>query len=338
MRKYLLPKDGNFYKANLHSHSTVSDGMLTPEKLKQLYKSQGYSVFAYTDHDVFIPHHELSDKDFLALAGFEAEFYIERNNRAKKCCHICFIAKSADMDIQPCYNEKDIIIGNSPRYIDKIKYDKNEPPFEREYSYECINMMMKKARDMGFFVTYNHPTWSMENYVQYSKYENMHAMEIYNNGEQVLGYHSYVPAIYEDMLRLGKKIFAISTDDNHNKHPQGDPKFDSFGGFTMIKAEKLEYTTITDALFAGNFYASQGPEIYDMYVEDDKIHVKCSDATMILLNTARRSAQAVYANSGETINEAEFTFDENDGYLRITVKDSNGKFADTNAYFLSDIK
>ena len=124
MKKYLLPKEGNFYKANLHSHSTISDGTLTPEELKQLYQTQGYSIFAYTDHDVFIPHHELSDETFLALAGFEAEFFIERGNPAKKTCHICFIAKSPDMDIQPCYNEKDIIIGNSPKHIGKIKFIK----------------------------------------------------------------------------------------------------------------------------------------------------------------------------------------------------------------------
>ena len=338
MKKYLLPKDGVFYKANLHSHTTISDGRFTPEQAKDLYKSNGYSILAYTDHDAFIPHHDLTDKDFLALAGFEAEFFIKRGDPTKKTCHICFIAKTPDMDIQPCYNEKDIIIGNSPKYIGKIKYDKNKPPFERQYSAESINQMIKTAREMNFFVTYNHPTWSQENYVQYSKYQNMHAMEIYNNDCQILGYHSYVPHVYDDMLGLGKKIFVISTDDNHNKHPQGDPKFDSFGGFTMIKAPNLEYETITDALFAGNFYASQGPEIYELYIEDGKLHVKCSDADMISLNTAYRTAQSVFAKNGEFINQATFEFDDSDVYLRLTIRDKNGKYANTNAYFLEDLK
>ena len=52
MRKYLLPKDGTFYKANLHCHSTVSDGALTPEELKKAYMAEGYSIIAYTDHNV----------------------------------------------------------------------------------------------------------------------------------------------------------------------------------------------------------------------------------------------------------------------------------------------
>ena len=55
MRKYLLPKDGIFYKANLHCHSTHSDGKLTVEQLKEVYKKEGYSVVAFSDHNVLIP-------------------------------------------------------------------------------------------------------------------------------------------------------------------------------------------------------------------------------------------------------------------------------------------
>ena len=37
MKKYLLPEGGNFYKANLHCHSNVSDGALSPAELKKIY-------------------------------------------------------------------------------------------------------------------------------------------------------------------------------------------------------------------------------------------------------------------------------------------------------------
>ena len=37
MRKYLLPNTGNHYKANLHVHTTVSDGQMTPEEIKRIY-------------------------------------------------------------------------------------------------------------------------------------------------------------------------------------------------------------------------------------------------------------------------------------------------------------
>ena len=95
MKKYLLPESGNFYKANLHCHSTVSDGKWTPEQIKQNYMAQGYSVVAYTDHDVMVPHHELSDESFLALTGYEMEINEPKdpqNPRKRKTCHLCYIA------------------------------------------------------------------------------------------------------------------------------------------------------------------------------------------------------------------------------------------------------
>ena len=40
----------------------------------------------------------------------------------------------------------------------------------------------------------------------------------------------------------------------YNKYPEDDPKFDSLGGFIMIKAPKLEYSAIMKALENGDFY------------------------------------------------------------------------------------
>ena len=339
MRKYLLPEKGSFYKANLHCHSNISDGALSPQELKDLYKSHGYAILAYTDHDVFVPQHELTDDEFLALAGFEQQYNengIYPAAKDAKSSHFCFIAKAPDMFLHPDWNEKCVRSAAHSKHL--VKYDKIETEEERSHAKECISKSIKKARDAGFFITYNHPTWSLDNYSDYIQYDRIHAMEIYNNDCCTLGYNSYVPDIYDDMLRAGKEIFAIATDDNHNKFPKEDPRFDSFGGFTMIKAQKLEYSLVTDALFKGNFYASQGPEIYELYTEDNKISVTCSDVQMITLNTARRSAQSVLAPRGETCNRAEFNFEKEDIYIRITVKDSNGKCANTNAYFLEDLK
>jgi len=39
------------YKANLHTHTTESDGKETPEKVIFLYKNKGYSILAITDHN-----------------------------------------------------------------------------------------------------------------------------------------------------------------------------------------------------------------------------------------------------------------------------------------------
>lgn len=72
MKKYLLNPNGKQYKANLHCHSTISDGRLTIEQLKEEYMKRGYSIIAYTDHETYGYHEHLTDENFLALAGYEA--------------------------------------------------------------------------------------------------------------------------------------------------------------------------------------------------------------------------------------------------------------------------
>ena len=71
MKKYLLGDKGNFYKANLHCHTNLSDGHMPAAEVKELYKSRGYSVVAFTDHDALIPHQDLKSDDFLPLNGVE---------------------------------------------------------------------------------------------------------------------------------------------------------------------------------------------------------------------------------------------------------------------------
>ena len=105
MRKYLLPEKGNFYKANLHCHTTISDGKMTPEEIKEAYTSRGYSVVAFTDHDVLIPHPELADEKFLPLNGYEME--INEHDPRKpdsKSCHMCLIALEPDNVKPVCFH------------------------------------------------------------------------------------------------------------------------------------------------------------------------------------------------------------------------------------------
>ena len=346
MRKYLLSETGNFYKANLHCHSIISDGKLSPETLKGAYMANGYSIIAYTDHNALISHNDLTDKRFLALNGFEIDITepkdtpeVENGVRGRRTCHICLIALDSDNITQPCYNREKHLTAhqNEIGVREKIVFDESKPDHERVYTPEKISEVMKECRGCGFFVTYNHPIWSLEDYECYSRYEGMHAMEICNYGCLVEGYDDYNPKEYDDILRTGKRIFCIATDDNHNGHPFSSPKCDSFGGFTMIKAEDLEYKAVTNALLAGNFYASEGPEIYDLYYEDGKIHVTTSPAKKIYMNTGKRKTGIEFANKGSYITEAAFEVKPEYNYVRITVEDEHGLHANTNAYFTDEL-
>ena len=346
MRKYLLSETGNFYKANLHCHTNISDGALSPETVKGAYMAHGYSIVAFTDHNALISHSDLTDKRFLALNGFEIDITeakdipeIANGSRDRRTCHICFVALDPDNITQPCFHREKYLSKHQKEIglQQKIVFDERKPDYERVYSCEKISEVMKEGRDCGFFVTYNHPIWSLEDYNCYSRYEGMHAMEICNYGCIVDGFDDYNPKEYDDILRTGKRIFCIATDDNHNGHPFNSPRCDSFGGFTMIKAEKLEYKAVTDALIEGNFYASEGPEIKDLYFEDGKIYISCSPAKKIYFNTGKRRTGIEFAGNDAPITEASFDVKPEDIYIRLTVEDENGLHANTNAYFVDNL-
>ena len=337
MKKILLDGELNRYKANLHCHTNVSDGKLTPLEVKELYKEHGYSVVAYTDHDVMIPHDELNDDGFLALHGYEMEIDEEKKeDQSHKTCHFCLIQRDPDNLKQVCWHREKYLFANAPKYRDQVKFDESLPDYERVHTGECISEMMKTARDNGFFVTYNHPVWSLENRDDYINYHGMHAMEICNYGCFIDGYDDYNPAIYDEMLRGGEHIFCIGTDDNHNWPLNTEGATDSCGAFTVIFAKDLTYKSIMDALFAGNFYASRGPEIYSLYYEDGRIYLKCSPAARIFSTTNRRRRWNYYKND-EPLTEVSFRVHDDDKYLRITVEDESGRRANTIAYWRDDL-
>ena len=62
MKKNLLPQVPQYFKANLHTHTTISDGKLTPEEVKAAYMERGYQIVAFTDHEVCVPHPELAEE------------------------------------------------------------------------------------------------------------------------------------------------------------------------------------------------------------------------------------------------------------------------------------
>jgi len=124
----------------------------------------------------------------------------------------------------------------------------------------------------------------------------------------------------------------VSTDDNHNKEVN-----DSFGGFTYIKAESLDYPSVAKALESGNFYASEGPKIKSLYVEDGILYAETSPAREIRFNTGTRAVSVAIAPAGETVSRAQIKLDKRDIYVRLTVTDSEGKHANSNAYFLDEL-
>lgn len=331
----LLDENKKFYKANLHCHSTNSDGRMPVERLKEEFKKRGYQIVAFTDHEHLIDNSYLDDEDFLTITSCEVaikEFPDQSTmkNYGMRVCHLNFYALDQHNTVTPCYNSVYDHFKN-PNIEPLIKF---EGEYERVYSADGINDMIKTAKEKGFIVAYNHPFWSLENARQYLGYEGLFAVEVYNHANAVGGGNDYCINVLDDFLRDGKRIFCTMCDDCHEIRGTEGADSDMFGGFIMINADKLDYDTIMRELQNGNFYASQGPEIYSLVRDGDMVRVKTSPAARISLSTAGRRTKAVNAGPNETVCEAKFSVRPDDGYFRITVMDKSGKYAHTQAYYI----
>ncbi len=344
MEKSLFKNEGRFFKANLHNHTTISDGQNTPEEIKQYYMAQRYNIVAYSDHDIMVPHPELTDENFLALTAFEYEFAEKKDPENPwtpfdRCYHTVVIAPVENCTYYPWANP-DYAWGNARKYIQ----DYYKGSYSHEYDVENINNLIKDAHEHGFIVTYCHPHWSLQTYPDYCGIEDVDFVETYNSGSYLGGWSKDASEqVYDDFLCLGKHCYPTASDDGHS------PK-DYCWGATYIKAPALEYGTIIDAMKQGDVYASWGPEIYDITYdpESKKVAVECSAAREIFFNTERRYAKRFFKENGAQVYRAEFDIadyidetiryhKESTAVFHLTVVDEGGRKALSRGYFVDEL-
>ena len=342
MKQYLLPETGAFYKVNLHSHTTISDGCQTPEEVKEFFKSRGYSAVAFTDHEIMLDHSDLSDDDFIALTGYEYGFDLCKDNplaalyegglktrdHAEKV-HMNLFSKDPH-DIRMVCCDLNYIWGNSKKYLDAAQYV-GDPHYVRKYSLDGVNEVIRAARERNMLVVFNHPNWSMNPNSFCCGLEGLTGLEIINGAAQLDSDMEDVPHVYQEMMRAGKRLVCVGGDDNHAPRDCGL-------AWTMVKAESLSYENLVNGIETGNCYASSGPEIKELYVEDGQVHIKTSEAVGIYLLTAgRRTARKLREPGGELVCEAVFPLDKNDVAFRLTVRDKEGNHAYSRYYYFDEL-
>ena len=331
MKRVFIDKESRYYKANLHTHSTFSDGSLSPEELKAEYKKRGYSILAITDHEHLIDYSYLNDDDFLTITSCEIaikEFAAQSTlkNFDMRVTHLNLYSLDPHNTVTPCYNS---VYDHFAR--EKCKdLIKHNGEYERVYSAEGINEIISIANDNGFIVGYNHPTWSLENASDYLKYDGLFAVEIYNHA-CVKQSGIIDESALDEFWRAGKPLLCLCSDDAHTVLPD-DENSDAFGGFIMVNPKSFCYKDVIRAIKAGDFYASSGPLITSLVIEDGIVKIEFSDAVSAHLITRGRRTDQKNAAQGKTINCAEFPLKESDGYFRITVTDKSGKKAYTQIY------
>ncbi len=289
---------GRFYRGNIHTHSTRSDGALEPEEVCRLYRDSGYDFLCLSDH--FVPKYDFPITDttpfrtnsFTTILG--AEIHAPANSHGE-VWHILAAGLPADF---------------APTAAD-----------------ESGVALAARARTAGAFVGIAHPQWSGLTIEDgRSMVRAAHAVEIYNRTCALECARPDGTYLLDQLLDEGRHLTAYAADDAHFKYEDG------FGAWMMVKAEANEPGALLEAMKAGLFYSSQGPEIRDFAIEGGEAHVACSPAANIaLVGRGTRVAHKIgRQQTGAVLPIEKFAGD----WLRLVVTDAAGKSAWSNPVWL----
>ena len=102
----------------------------------------------------------------------------------------------------------------------------------------------------------------------------------------------------------------------------------------MAKAASCTPRDILDAVAVGDFYASQGPEIYDFRLEDGVASAKTSPVRTIAFMSERSHGLSIRSPQGDPITSAHYSLRNEHTYVRLECVDFQGRRAWSNPIWL----
>ncbi len=285
---------GQWFKGNLHTHTTESDGACSPEENIRWHERNGYDFLSITDHNHVTDVRGLDDLKLLTLPGTELSL---GNTCGGGPFHLVVFG------LPPCF----------------------QPPpastLSARAGIELINSV-----NAGCFVA--HPHWSSTTMEELAELSGYVGIEVYNTGCDRENRTGLAEPYWDDLLRRGRSVWGFATDDSHWQSP------DQGGGWIMVKAPERSGEAILAAIKAGHFYASCGPTIEHVTLQDGVLHVRCSPVCAIYWSEGRRGG-SVHAEGDELLDGAEFEVSAL-RYLRVQIVDADGRWAWSNPIFVEE--
>jgi hypothetical protein len=290
----IFNSQNNWYKGNLHTHTNLSDGVVSPDECLEIYKNAGYDFIAITDHrKVYEEIKVICDKDFLLLRGIEFDI---NDYDTRKAWHIVGI------DL----NEKALI-------------DNIQNPWEAQLTPQYIIDSIIKNNGLAILA---HPFWSLLTCNDLIGLEGYLGIEIWNTVSEFMSNRGDSTCYIDVIASKGKYPLIFAADDTH--FYSGD----LFGGYIMVNSESLQSKDIIKNIKKGNFYSSQGPEIKQIYVSQDKVHIETSPVEFIAFMTDTFYCRdRISRKDGQLITKGSYDIKETDKFVRVECKDTSGRKA-----------
>ena len=302
MHETIFDRPGRFWRGNLHTHSTLSDGVLDPAEVCRRYRAEGYDFIALTDHFIGAYGYPIADTAPFRGDGFTTVLGAELHSGALENGELWHI----------------LAVGLPPDFAPP-----EAPGFVPVAGQESGPELAARARAAGAFVAVAHPQWSGLTLADARALEAAHAVEAYNHGcavgcDRPDGFHTL-----DLLLSEGRELSLVATDDAHFREP------DHFGGWVMVRAEENTPDALLAALKAGAFYSTQGPELRQVRIDGDDLEVECSAARAVIVQ-GHGSAATVRHGEAMTAARIDLAPLAASPWIRVTVVDRAGRRAWSN--------
>lgn len=320
--------EGNWYKGNLHCHSTNSDGKLSPKEVVKLFRENGYSFLCFSEHDIYTDYrNEFNSEDFIILPGLEASANLldETGKFRLKVHHIHGILGTDKMQQEAKHKFEHLQRRTVKKYYGKWDGAK------------VAQELADEMKDSGMITTYNHPIWSRVSFEEFSNIDGLWALEIFNYNTVNESNTGYDETYWDKILRNNKKLLAFASDDNHNEGLFDD----ACGGFIVVKSEKLEHNAIINNMLKGNYYSSSGPIIEDWGIKNGVAYIKCEKVyriDFIVGNYVNDGVSIISNTLNNELSYGEYKLKGHETYVRVKCSDIYGKTAWSNPIYLGDFK
>jgi hypothetical protein len=155
--------------------------------------------------------------------------------------------------------------------------------------------------------------------------DSAHGIEVFNHTCLLHADRPDGAYLMDEAASRGRMLYACATDDAHARGLD-----DLFGGWVMVKAEEPAPEILLEALKAGDFYASQGPEIHDVRLDGDVVRITSSPVARAIVVGGGSANRRVL---GQDLTEIAVPLDGLERpWLRVTVVDAAGKRAWTHPF------
>lgn len=343
MEKIFLDNKLNWYKGNLHSHTTASDGHLAPAESAEMYRENGYSFMCLSEHDLYTDRRkELDRDDFIILPGVEASATMISNEAFERLAGRSFAEIAGDKEMSLLLQKgilkthhihgilgNDVMQQNAKAHFehgDRLKI----PVYGEDWDgLAAAQKLSDSLKTYGMFTTYNHPMWSRVDMEDIIGLSGIWAMEIYNYNTVNECGEGFAGPIYDLCLKKGMKLNCFASDDNHN-----NGRFhDSCGGYVVVNADELSHEKIVNSLMDGRYYSSNmGPSIYRYEICDNLVVLeteKCDHINVISGGHIGLS-RTIKDQTGKGLSYLEYALSGDETYVRFECVFANGCTSWTN--------